>query len=1447
MASRNEYEMLFKLSAQLGQNFNGTFSSAQKTLAATQKEIQSLNKLQSDISSYTKQQQSVDALKNKLSTYRQQLQNVQKEIAASGEYSSELANKELDLKQKVEQTEASLKQKTETLHQMGDSLSKAGVDTANLSKETKRLGESINDLKTKEEKAAEEAEQLGNAGAGAMDAISGAVIASGALSAVKALYNEFTACIDAAIEFESTMTGVAKTTDFSSSELETMSQEIRKLSLEIPATTKELGAISETAGQLGIAKQDLLEFTEIMAQLGTATNMTSEEAATMLAQFASITGMDPSYYGNLGSAIVALGNSYATTEKNIAQMSQTVAAAGSIAGMSEADILAISAAVTSLGISAQNGGTQMTKLISDINSAVSSGEDLEAWAAVANMSASEFASAWGNDAAGALNAFIVGLNESYESGEDVYSILSDLGISETRMVTMITSLAKSGDRLTETLATSGAAWQENSALTEEAEKRYATTESQLTLLSNSYNDLRTTIGEMFTPELKGLAEVGAKILQGINDFAEENPVLVKSIVAITVEVGTLVAAYGAYAGIKKTVNGIKAISAALTAKETVATGAQTAATVAQTSATEAATVAQTGLNVAMSANPIGLILTAVSAATVGIIGLVSVISDASKKEKEASEQLTLASQKQKKELEAMNAEYERTCELYGETSYQAQELSWELKELQEEYESNAQTMAEYRDEFDESISSYYEMVEEHEKAIAEVQKESASILSLVYRLDELTQQTDIAASEQQEILAIIRALNSEVPGLSLSYDQLSNKLSLSTDALMSLVDAEIASRKYEQYYESLVQKVSARSDLKTDLQTAIENQTAAQEKYNAKVKEYEKWYEKHKNSLNSTKNASKMGTYWAEINELAELYNEFTEDVNQAQTAIDGNERAIEILTNMMAGLNDTTEEATDSESELTLAVNAVYRGYMTSAQAAAYYKVSVTNVESKIESLKNKSTALAAALKAVREGFMNADEAAQAFDVTIESLGAYRQITEITDEITALSEAYGDAYSEAYKSISGQYKLWDKAAEVIPEDIDAINAALETQTAYWYDYNVDLQSLKDRSADIEGLTDVIADFSDGSKESVNVVAGMAHATDEDLRLMVKNWQKLQAEEKNASESLSQMDQDYATTLDDLQNQLAQTIEDFDLSEEAKAAAEATMNAYITALQEGADEAATIAQQLATQVGTSLNTSSDSSSGGTANSGGGESSAGESGESGTATVSQEEMIAVKIVKFGDASGRGMNASKSGDNGIVSWGGKEYKVQNSGNAYGSSTPLYKAAVEVLGFGDRQIFGYNGKIYGYLDGHIQELEGRTLSSKGYDKLASDMSANYGTYHTGGLVGDVATLSESEEFAKLLKGEFVSTPTQMKHFMEDTLPQIAEYKAETVVPATEAQSSQNVVYTVTIAPTFTMQGVENDNMEDKFRECGDLLVDMVVDKLEEMGIDAKRGAYV
>lgn len=1432
MGSRKEYEMLFRLSAQLGQNFNGTFTAAQKTLAATEKEIQSLNKLQADISSYTKQQQSITALNGKLSTYKQQLANVRQEIASSGEYSSTLANKELELKQRVEETEAKIKAKTDTVERMREALSGAGIDTSTLADESEKLGNRIEALRGMEEAAAAEAEQLGSAGVNAMDAIAGTLAAAGATKAIRAVYDEFNACIDAAIEFESVMTGVAKTTDFTDDEFAAVSKEIKELSQTIPATTKELGSIAETAGQLGIAKADLMDFTEIMAMLGTATNMTSDEAATLLAQFASITGMDASNYSNLGSTIVALGNAYATTEKNVAEMSQTIAAAGSISGMSEADILAISAAVTSLGISAQNGGTQMTKLISEINSAVSSGEDLDRWASVAQMSAEEFATAWRENAAGALNQFIVGLNSAYTSGEDIYSMLNDLGISETRMVTMITSLAKSGDRLTDTLGTANVAWSENNALTAEAEKRYSTTESKLTLLQNSYSNLHATIGEQFMPELGGLAELGADILQGVNDFVTAYPNLSKALTVMALEVATITAAYLGYAGAKKTLNAAKALGITLTAKQTVATGAETAATNSQTAATGAATTAQTGLNAAMAANPVGAVITAVVVLTGAMVGFAS----AANKANDPATKLIGTIRKQKEDLEQLNAEYEETSKAYGETSEEALRLRYEIDELSASIEVNGQTLEEFINECDELVDSTRQMIADYRATTEEIKENEIGTLALIQKLSDLAAQNVRTTATEEQMKAIIAELNEQLPELSLSYDDVASSAANYVEVMKKLAKQRAEDEQQEARMEAYTQALIKQEELKQQIvATAKELEIAREEAP-----------------------GGAHGASWAYLiggaakDRAVRLLENELEDLRESLTET---ESTIEKINSEWSDLYDSqqetaesTEEIAEQEKLLAKALFAVQNGFLSAEQAASYYGVDLTKLEAKVSAVEADSSALAAALKAVRAGFMNVDEAAKAFGVTVDGLGAYRSITEITDEINDLSEAYQEAYEKAYDSISGQYKLWDKAAEVIPDDISEINAALETQTAYWHDYNVDLASLKERSGDIEGLSDVIASFADGSSESVNAVAGMAQASDEELRKMVEQWKLLQTQQQEASESLGETAGDYTSTIEGLQEQLKSMVDGLNLDEEAKAAAEATMDAYIKAFQEGADEAATIAQQLANQVGGSLNITNGGTVAGGGDSGG--TSGGVGGGTGSGgTISQEQAIAEKIVQFGDAWGEGMNASKSGDNGIVHWGGSEYKIQNSGTAYDSSTPLYKAAVDILGFNDRQIFGYNQKIYGYLDGHIQELEGRTLSKKGYKNLETAVLSNYGSYHTGGLVGEVATITESEEFAKLLKGEFVSTPAQMKRFMTETLPQIAEYDSATststsATPA-EAAPVNGASYTITISPQFTVQGV-NDDMEEKIRDCGDMIVDMVVERLEDIGIDAKRGAY-
>ena len=98
---------------------------------------------------------------------------------------------------------------------------------------------------------------------------------------------------------------------------------------------------------------------------------------------------------------------------------------------------------------------------------------------------------------------------------------------------MILSLANSRDLLNRTLETANQAWSENTALTKEAELRYATTQSQLTMMQNAYNNLKIAIGDNFTPTLSELYGVSTNVLSSVTEFVEKNPELVKAVTAFT--------------------------------------------------------------------------------------------------------------------------------------------------------------------------------------------------------------------------------------------------------------------------------------------------------------------------------------------------------------------------------------------------------------------------------------------------------------------------------------------------------------------------------------------------------------------------------------------------------------------------------------------------------------------------------------------------------------------------------------------------------------------------------------------------------------------------------------------------------------------------------------------------------------------------------------------------
>lgn len=320
----------------------------------------------------------------------------------------------------------------------------------------------------------------------------------------------------AAVDWESAFAGVKKTNEevkrsngqvvYSYADLESG---LRNLSKELPSSHTQIAAVAEAAGQLGIKTQDVVGFTKVMLDMGESTNLSAEDAATAIAKIANITGLTNDEYQRFGSSVVALGNNFATTESDIVDMTNRLASAGTLAGLTNQEILGLATAMSSVGIDAEAGGTAMTQTLTAIEQAAASGgEQLDKFANIAGMSSEQFANTWKSKPIEAIQAFIKGLGELDSKGESATLVLDEMGLSGVRQSNMLKSLALASDTMTSAVDTSNKAWSENTALTKEANTRYETTESKLKMLKNEINDTAIDLGGPFVDALRnGLAAI----------------------------------------------------------------------------------------------------------------------------------------------------------------------------------------------------------------------------------------------------------------------------------------------------------------------------------------------------------------------------------------------------------------------------------------------------------------------------------------------------------------------------------------------------------------------------------------------------------------------------------------------------------------------------------------------------------------------------------------------------------------------------------------------------------------------------------------------------------------------------------------------------------------------------------------------------------------------------
>lgn len=343
--------------------------------------------------------------------------------------------------------------------------------------------------------------------AGAVFTAAGATLAGGFVAATKA-----------AIDWESAFTGVRKTVDGSEADYAQLNGQLRELARTLPASHEQIAQVAEAAGQLGIKKENIVAFTKTMIDMGESTNLSAGEAATTLARFANIMGTAQSRFPNLGSSIVALGNNFATTEREIADMGMRLASAGRQAGLTEGDVLGIATALSSVGIEAEAGGTAFSRVMTEMRTAVDTGNDkLKVFAQTAGMSAEQFKKMFSENAGQAITRFVQGLGKMQKSGESIQPILQDLQFTDVRIGNALRSSASAADLFTKAMQMGNSEFSKGTALGSEAAKRYETTASQLKILKNNLYDIGIGIGSYIVPALNTLVG-GVTAVAGAFDF-----------------------------------------------------------------------------------------------------------------------------------------------------------------------------------------------------------------------------------------------------------------------------------------------------------------------------------------------------------------------------------------------------------------------------------------------------------------------------------------------------------------------------------------------------------------------------------------------------------------------------------------------------------------------------------------------------------------------------------------------------------------------------------------------------------------------------------------------------------------------------------------------------------------------------------------------------------------
>ena len=1042
MAGQREYQMLFQLNAKLGSQYSSTLKAAQSELVRFNTEYRNLSKTANDISAYQRQQTAVENTKDKLSLLQQQYDNIQREMDETGTYSSDLENKLLAKQAQIEKTTKAYNDQIAKLDEYKRRLEEAGVDTSELDKESERLKDELKNLQSGFENAGDGAEDFGEKGGNALENIETMLASAGIIKGLKEIYAAFSECVSVAADFEASMSNVEAISGANEQEIAALTERAKELGATTAYTAQQVSEGMSYMAMAGWDTTSMLEGMDSVLALAAASGEDLGTVSDIVTDALTAFGLKASDTARFADVLAATATNANT---NVGMMGETFKYAAPVAGAlgySVEDVAVAVGLMANSGIKASQAGTTLRNIFNGILGGV----DLTS-KAFGELNVS-FVNSDGTmkDLASSMDTlrFYFDQMTEAEKVQNAINIAGQRGYSG--LLAILNATSSDYDKLTKSINNSAGAAQKM------ADIKLDNMNGQMTIAKSALEGLEVAVGDVFTPALTKLYKVAADVLGQVTEFVKKNPGIVKAVAALA---------------------GVLAIF---------------------TAGIIAAKLATIAFTAVLNTNPIFLAVTAFTALFTAVAVYVASVPDAV----DVSNELTAASQEQRKEMELLQAEYDEVVRSEGDTSANAILLKQKVDEATAAFEENKQTLGEWKAANDKLLEDHGNLVNNYYETSKSIDKESLSMESLIFKLMELAAESELTTGQLTTMQGVIDAINERMPDANLSFDLSTGKLNMTAEDLRAMAKASAEAKQHAQDLETYLSLVEEHEGLKKAADEAWNNAEA-----------YRATYEAAKALYDATEdNSSDEHTDWnfykvqQEYYQVKNAYDELTATYNTNSAALAENERLTAELEERMTTYSDTVAATAESEAE-------------------------------------------------------HAAQVALMEDILLE----YQA------DIEALTESYMEAYTAAYDSITGQYKLWDDVAEVSATSVDTVIESLEKQQKYWSDYKANIDLLLSYSGQIEGLSDMVATFGDGSADSVNMIAGMAEAAKsgnpEKITEMVEAWEANKKAQDEAAQSLGDLVTGYTDQMAELTKQVEEDVERLEFSDEAFAAASDTIQSFI--------------------------------------------------------------------------------------------------------------------------------------------------------------------------------------------------------------------------------------------------------------------------------------------